>query len=294
MEVISYGTQNQTKTVMALGYFDAVHLGHKKLLKKAKQLASDIGCKLSAMIFSGLYKRGGDVFTFDERLKRLENEGVDFVVHANLNTEFMAKEYSTFLQEIFSCYNVAGIVCGEDYTFGKGALGTANVLIEECIKRNVQIIVLDKVSDDNGLKISTSYIKDCLSNGEIKKANALLGDNYFISGQVVKGKRLGNTIGFPTANVEIDGNKYAIKRGVYKTFVIVDGVKYKSITNVGKQPTFCGNNDVIETYISNFNGDLYGKNLIVYFVDYIRDIIKFKNANELIVQLTKDKESLND
>ena len=141
-------------------------------------------------------------------------------------------------------------------------------------------------------KISTKSIKKALLNGDIFLANTLLDSNYFIRGKVVRGKKLGSKIGFPTANILLDNSKLLIKRGVYLTFTIIDNKLYSCITNVGNQPTVNGDNDVIETYINNFSGDLYGKVISVYFIEKIRDIISFNSVEELKAQLLKDKELL--
>ena len=144
----------------------------------------------------------------------------------------------------------------------------------------------------SGVKISTTEIKKALEKGDVLTANTLLYGNYFISGKVVHGKGLGVNIGFPTANVLLSDNKYPIKSGVYMTFTIIDGAVYPCITNVGKQPTVGGKDRVIETYIDNYNGDLYDKILTVYFVERLRDIIKFNSILELKEQLEKDLRSI--
>ena len=294
MKVINFGEKLNSDTVIALGYFDAIHGGHKVLLNTAVSMAKTLNATATALIFSGGFKKGGEVFTFNERLSRIENTGIDTVFHAVMTKEFLSVSYSDFLKQVFLSSNVKGLICGEDFTFGKNAEGNATILQNECDKRNVKLTVIKKQVDENGDKISTTNVKTAIQCGNIKKANALLCDNYFISGEVVKGKRLGNTIGFPTANIILPNEKTPVKTGVYKTYVIIKGKKYPSITNYGAQPTVNGVNDILETYIDGFSGNLYGEILTVYFVDYLRDIKKFNSIEELKNQLTEDKRSLYD
>ena len=288
MKVLSFKEIIKENTVMALGYFDAIHIGHKKLLKNAVELASELNAVPTALIFTGDFKGNGEVFSFTERISRLEKEGIKTVVYAELSSNFLSLSSEEFLNELFNAVNIKALVCGEDFTFGKNALGNVATLQEKCNSLNVGLRVVEKVTDGLGNKISTVTIKNYVNTGNIKKANELLGDEYFISGEVVKGKRLGNVIGFPTANMLINGVKTSLKRGVYRTFVVINGKKYPSITNVGAQPTVNGNSEVIETYIDGFSGNLYGENLTVYFKKYLREIKKFESKELLIAQLQND------
>ena len=294
MKIVSFKEIIKENTVLALGYFDSVHVGHKVLLKNTVLLAKRLKAIPSALIFTGNFKGNGEVFTFTERVKRLENEGIETVVYAELTSEFLSTDANEFLNQLFNSISVVGLVCGEDFTYGKNALGNVKTLSNKCVEKGAELLVLDKVTDVNGEKISTNTIKNLIISGKVNEAKILLGDNYFISGEVVKGKKLGNVIGFPTANVQINKIKTPLKRGVYKTYVILNGVKYKSITNVGTQPTVNGDTEIIETYIDGFSGDLYGQNITIYFVDYIRDVKKFNNVNDLKEQLLKDNRSLYD
>ena len=294
MKVIKFGEAVTTNTVLALGYFDSAHIGHKALLNKAIERAKSLNATPSALIFTGNFKGNGDVFSFNERLERLKLIGVETVIHAELTTDFLNLSYSEFLNAVFSLINVKALVCGDDFTFGKNAVGNVEKLKIECEKRNIALVVADKITTSSGEKISTFSVKKHLLLGEIEKANELLGDNYFITEKVIKGKRLGNTIGFPTANMVASSVKSPLKHGVYKTHVILGGKKYLSITNYGAQPTVNGENVIIETYISKYFGDLYGQNLTVYFDGYLRDIKKFSTVEELKNQLSKDERSLYD
>lgn len=293
MDVVKFGEKTNEKTVMALGYFDAVHCGHKALLNRAITLSKELEAKPSCMMFCGNYKKDGEVFTFEERLIRMQREKMNFIVYANLDGNFMSKTPNEFINGIFSNFDVKGLICGEDFTFGKNAEGNVEYLKNVCEKNGVLLSVVKKVTDGNGNKISTSDIKRAVSCGDIKRVNLLLGDDYFVKGKVIKGKTIGRTIGFPTANLVLPKEKTPIKQGVYKTYVILNEKKYPSITNVGNQPTVGGKENIIETHIKGFSGDLYDKNITVYFTDFLREIVKFKNIEDLKKQLEKDMEKLN-
>lgn len=293
MEVFEFGYKFNKECVLCLGYFDALHKGHKTLINSAKKTANKLGVSLGVVAFLG-GKSKGDVFTFFERLKLLKLLGVDFVIYASLTPEFMAIKSEEFTKILFESYNVKSVFCGFDFTYGFKAEGNANTLKKSALNYGVSVTVVEKVLDGFDQKISTTLIKNELLNGNIKRVNELLGGNYFITEKVVKGKNLGAKLNFPTINMVLSSDKLCLKHGVYLTFVIIENKLYSSITNVGKQPTFNGNNCVIETYINNFNGDLYDKFITVYFVDYIREVKTFNSQEELVNQLLKDKELLND
>ena len=293
MEIFEFGYKFNSDSVLCLGYFDAIHKGHKSLIKNAKETANNLGVKLGVVLFIG-GKNKQDVFTFNERLVLLKSLGVDFVIYAYLTPEFMSMSSQNFTDILFNSYSVKSLFCGFDFTYGYKALGNAKTLKESAKKYGVNVVVLDKILDNFGQKISTSLIKNELKLGNIKRANELLGSNYFITEKVVEGKKLGKKLNFPTINMTLKEEKFLIKEGVYLTFVIIENKLYSSLTNVGKQPTFNGNNCVVETYINDFDGDLYGKYISVYFVDFIREIKTFKSQEELTKQLAKDKELLND
>lgn len=292
MEIIKYGESLQKPMVLCLGYFDAIHKGHKKIISVAKDYAIKNDLLTAVLIFTGGKNKENDVFSFEERLIKLKALNVDVVIYKNLTKEFMAKSKGEFLDEIFSFYNAKAVVTGKDFTFGKNAEGNVTFLTNYANVNNATHYIVEEVVTNESEKISTKSIKKALLDGDIFLANTLLDGNYFIRGKVVRGKKLGSKIGFPTANILLDNSKLLIKRGVYLTFTIIDNKLYSCITNVGNQPTVNGDNDVIETYINNFSGDLYGKVISVYFIEKIRDIISFNSVEELKAQLLKDKELL--
>lgn len=288
MKIIKYGEIDKTPISICLGYFDAIHIGHTKIINTAKEIASKNGLKTYVLLFTGGKNATPDIFTFFERLIKLKSLGVDGVIYQELNAKFMAKSKDEFLNDIFNFYNVKNIVVGEDFTYGKKAEGNVCHLKEFVTKKGANLTVLEKVTDASGEKISSKDIKTALIKGDVALANSLLGSNYFIRGKVLRGKGLGAKIGFPTANILTEENKLLVKDGVYLTCTIIGGKLYSCLTNVGAQPTVNGNNTVIETYINDFSSDLYDKEISIYFIEKIRDIVKFNSVDELKEQLTKD------
>lgn len=292
MKIFDFYKKEKTPLVLALGFFDSIHIGHCEIIKRCQSLAKSLSATDCVFTFkndisSVVSKSKGLVFTYEERLKKLEKLQVKSIISTSFTNEFSKIESLDFLKTITDNFNVLAVVCGEDYTFGKGGKGRVNDLKDFCSKRGIKFEIVKQI-EIKGQKISTSLIKEELSLGRIESANELLGSPYFITGEVIKDRQVGRCLGFPTANIPLNAQKLPLKLGVYHTLVELDGVKYDCITNFGARPTF-GLNDVLtETYIDGFNGDLYGKSITVNFKRFLRDLIKFNSAEELKAQLKKD------
>lgn len=281
------------RVVIALGYFDCVHKGHRKVIRGAFALAEKLNAKPIVFTFDGNLKgaikgeREKNVYTTTERMLMLREMGVNDVYCAPINKQFLGLEAKAFLDKINSELNIVGYVTGDDYRFGYKGKGDVEFLKDYATKNAQQVVVTNTETAD-GLRISTSLIKELLTNGDIKRANYLLDRNYSITGEVVKDRRVGTRLGFPTININVESQKHLIKNGVYYGNVIVDGIKYKAIINYGARPTFNLEEKVLEAHLIDFNGDLYGKTLTISFEGYLRDIIAFKDGNFLKAQLEKD------
>lgn len=263
---------------MLLGGFDGLHLGHRRLLSYAKRSGLPVGVMT---IIGG--KAQENIFTFAERERIFRENGVDFVFELPFS-EIKDLSAEEFLQKLTTEFNPKLFVCGEDFRFGAGALGTP-----EFIKRVGQVCVeIQPLMQMYGEKISSRAVKALLEAGEMQKANALLGENFFLVGEVVKDRQVGRTLGFPTANILYPKEKFPLKQGVYETRVCLDGKAYKCITNYGARPTFDNAQVLTETYLDGFDGNLYGKTLKIEFVRYMRPVKKFGCADELISQLQSD------
>lgn len=275
-------------SLLVLGCFDALHLGHRELLKKAKLQAKINGLDLGVMIFRN-GKSEKLLYSFEERLAFLEEFNVKFVLAVDYTEEFMAIKPLDFLKQVEEKINVKAYMSGKDFRFGAGAKGKSSTLktYAEDEENGVWYQAIKDV-DSDGEKVSTSLIKSCLDSGDVKKAAALLGREYSVCGEVVKGEGRGASMGFPTANIDIAEWKYPVKQGVYAVSCTVDDKEYTGIANFGTRPTFGADSVLLEVHLIGYSGDLYGVDLNVNFLSYIRDIAWFNSAEELSKQLEED------
>lgn len=279
------------KVIIALGYFDSVHKGHEEVIVKAKALAQKLKIKTAVLTFdkdlSYFFGKGGSVFTFSEREKRLKDLGANYIVKYPVNKTYLSKGKKAFLNYLNSLYDIKGYVFGEDFTFGKNAKGNIDY-IKTYAKEKGQLIEVVPFKEIDGKKISTTMVKEYLIRGEIEKANSLLTLPYEVTSKVIRDRGIGKSLGFPTANLLIDDSKINLKNGVYCGYAYINGKRYKGIINYGNRPTFGLNKVLVEVHFKNFNDNLYGKTLTVYFEKFIRDIKKFSSIEELKSQITKD------
>lgn len=283
------------KLSLALGYFDSFHLGHVAILK---QLTKSNGIpavftfsdQLSNLLSNKVNK---DLYSFKDRVAFFEKFGVKHVFAQTPTKAFLSKEPTEFLDYIFSKLNVGTIVCGYDYTFGKGAKGNVDTLKEYCFKHSMKLIVVDEKSI-NGEKISSTLVKKFIGEGNMPKVKELLGREYSVVGRIVDGRKQGRTIGFPTVNLKLDSNLQLPKFGVYKGKIRVDGKYYNALVNIGTHPTFDDYSVNLEAYILNFNRDVYGFWAEVFLLEFIREITNFPTVNELTEQINKDLEVFNE
>ncbi|MDD7457398.1 MAG: riboflavin biosynthesis protein RibF [Clostridia bacterium] len=296
MKKLDYKKQHNINITLALGFFDSVHIGHKKLIGKMLKLSEELGTESAIFTFINspfelLRKDVKEILTFDERCVLFEKLQIDNVIYAKMDETFMSQDKDVFLHTLIENYNVKGIVCGEDYTYGKKAVGNVETLREFCNQRGIKLIVDDLLKIE-GEKVSSTSIREYISAGDVDKINFLMGDRYFIEGEVIHCAGRGRHLGFPTANIVISDNKMALKSAVYQTIVTVSGKRYKAITNVGERPTFNENAYIIESYLEDFDKDIYGEKIRVEFVKKLREIEFFDSKDKLIERLEKDKLTL--
>lgn len=270
----------QSKRVVGLGLFEAMHIGHIKVVTECVELAKTQGLTSTIITFSKpVNKQGSAIFDINHRIEIIDSLGVDELVVIEMSTEIINTAKEEFIDFLLQM-GTASAICGEDYRFGAGGSGTVVDL-----QQHFDVRVISYVKND-GVKISTSNIRSQLNLGNIAHVNQLLGYNYFITGKVEKGKQLGRKIGVPTANIYPQIN---LKRGVYLSQTTVGGVQYPSITNVGINPTVGGDRLSVETYIgNNFKADIYGEVIKVEFIEKIRDEQKFPSVELLVAQLKQD------
>lgn len=277
----------------ALGFFDGVHIGHMALINKVLSEANDKGYKKALMTFDhhplyvlGLMKEERYLTSMNDRIKILENMGMDYLFVIEFTNEVAALEPMNFIEKYLISQNVKQVVCGFDFRFGNKNLGNAETL-KKC--HQFETSVIDEVMY-NDKKISSTRIRNLLQDGQIHDMNGLLGRKYCVSGKVIKGRQIGRSIGFPTANV--DYNHYFLPcGGVYATKVYLDDEEFIGMCNIGYNPTFIAlDKPSLEVYILDFDRDIYGCMLKIEFFELIRKEQTYASKDELVNQLYKDKE----
>ena len=296
LEIVEYGKDEYGfPALVVLGCFDAIHAGHRELLKKAKLQAKINGLDLGVMMFRE-GKSGKLVYSFEERCALLEQYNVKFVLAVDFNEEFMSVAPMDFLSAVEDKINVKAYMSGKDFRFGAKAKGKSSTLknYAEDEENGVWYMSVKDV-DMDGEKISTTLIKSCLDAGDVAKANRLLGAEFSVSGEVVRGEGRGTSVvGFPTVNIVYPEWKHPLKHGVYSVKCLIGETDYQGIANFGTCPTFGDDRVALEVYFEGFSGDLYGQVLTIRFIDYIRDIEEFGSAEELSGQLRNDLLSVAD
>ncbi len=298
MEIIKYeaGYTSKSDCVLALGFFDGVHLGHRELLKQAKNKATELGLPLGVFTFasSGSIKSGAlRIYGDDEKAHILSELSVDFVVFADFE-RLSVVSAEEFVRRVLTDELRARVaVAGFNYRFGKGASGDAEALSHLMAAMGAQALICEEYLLD-GKTVSTTRIREALAAGNIKEAERLLGAPYRIAGKVCHGRGEGKRLGFPTLNTELKDGMLLPKRGVYHTAIKLDGKIYSSLTNVGTCPTFDPRAAHLETYILDFRGDLYDEDISIYFIDYLREERRFSSEKELIMQIIVDKNTILD
>lgn len=288
-----YKKDNEKPIVIALGFFDCVHIGHRKLISTAQKLASAIGAECDVFTFSereGIFKKSNEIYSFRERQYLFKSIGIENIIVAALDNKFAELRGIDFLDLLFNNFEIKGVVCGSDYRFGRRASCGIDELYKYTQSKKVKLVVEDFVLY-NGEKVSTSMISEMLTCGDLETANKLLAEPYFISDVIVSDCKRGRTFGCPTANVRGRVGRVKLKSGVYATKCLVDGVEYISVTNVGDKPTFGDYSYTVESFLIDFNGTIYGETVKVAFYKYLRPIHKFSDSEQLKKQIMSDADT---
>lgn len=292
MRLLKFGEKCASPLVICLGFFDCVHIGHKELVSAACDYAAQSGIESALLTFcndpSSFFDGERQIYSFEERVEALKSLGLDNIIAANFDNCFAAITWTEFLSLLSSSLNIKAIVVGQDYTFGRDALGNVGVLKEYCVQNGINLIV-KPFAEFEGSKISTRNLKDFVKCGNVSALNRLLSEPYFMLGQVEHARHVGRAIGFPTANIRTCEDKLPIADGIYATRLYADGKFFNSMTNVGAKPTFGVYSSTVETYVFDFCGDLYGKSVKLAFLERTRDIIKFSSPIALKTQLQRDE-----
>lgn len=291
MEIVSKNLAElniEGKRALALGFFDGVHKAHREVIEKAE----GEGLVKTVVTFKedpSLYLSGETEYLISDSDKetKLSDLGVKSLVKLDFNEvkDLTAEEF--FSQVLLNKLKAKLISCGDNYRFGKKAMGDVKLLKELCEKNGVALCVIKPSLFENEL-ISATRIRKLIKNGEIEKANLMLEGRLSFENTVIKGNRIGNKFGFPTANITLPEGFIVPKFGVYGTVVTIENENYIGVTNIGVKPTVGSDKVLAETWIQGFSGDIYGKNIRLQLVKFIRPERKFDSLEALKEQVFKD------
>ena len=281
------------KTIYALGFFDGVHIGHAALLRECRRLADEQGCQAAAVTFSShpdtlvLGKTPGLINTIEDRVKLLKEAGMDDVIVLPFDQKMQTMPWQEFLTLLVEHYGAAGLVCGHDFRFGNLGAGNADLLADYCRRFQMPYAVVaeQKLGD---ITVSSTHIRKLLEAGDVEKAGRFLGHPHMLSGEVVSGRKLGRTLGIPTANLAIPEGVVQLPFGVYACTAEVEGKAYLAVTNIGNRPTVGGHRITVEPWLLDFEADLYGKTLTLSFFRFLRPEKKFPDLDALKEEIQKN------
>ncbi|GFH40867.1 bifunctional riboflavin kinase/FAD synthetase [Pseudolactococcus insecticola] len=292
MKVINFkdGQFDTAKTILVLGYFDGLHKGHQALFDKARELAKAKNATVSVLTFPENPSIVFDKFhenllkhltSYDKRLALFEANGVDFLYLTEFTSHFAKLTSHDFVRDYVKKLQVEAIVVGFDYNFGSDH-GDISKL------SGYDTYQIAQVSDESG-KISSTRIRKALLDGDVSLASQLLGYDYEVAGLVVHGEARGRTIGYPTANIETKNYQYMPAIGVYVVDIEVADTRYRGMASIGYNDTFGGENKTLEVNIFDFHDEIYGEMATVYFLKFIRGMVKFDGVEALIDQMADDE-----
>ena len=295
VQIIEYKYPEQLgleNLALALGYFDGVHVGHRELISMLVREARAKGLSPYVLTFadslSKTKKTQSIIYNTEEKIKIFKSLGVDGVIVADFLSVASLSPESFVKDVLIDSLGAELAISGYNFRFGKGAMADSSMLVELMCAYGKRAIILSE-QKINGKPLSATIIRGLIFDGRLDEATKMLGIPYSITGTVEKGLGLGKAYGFPTVNLPLrDTSPLAV--GVYRTAVLVDGKLYTGITNVGKCPTIAEREVHAETLIADFDGDLYGKEIRIFFLGFLRPEKKFNSIDELRDQIYFDRD----
>jgi len=284
-------------SLLVIGNFDSLHLGHKYLIHSAKEIAKKEGLKVNVMtfdphpiLFFNPEVKNINIISSQDKVSILEGLDINFLFLQKFNQELSEKSSKEFVEDLVSYLGVKHIVIGENFFFGVNKTGNVEFLQSYAKQLGFEVTVVPLLIPDSIHPISSSTIRDCLIRGKINEASKMLGYNYFISGEVIVGRKIGREMGFPTINLSLEG-LLVPRFGVYTASIRIENdiKKYFGVVNLGPRPTFNEQEPLLEMHILDFNKDILGKNVKIMLHEHIRDQKKFASIKDLASQISKDK-----
>jgi riboflavin kinase/FMN adenylyltransferase len=279
-----------TESIITIGTFDGVHKGHEIVFN---QLKNNLNLIPIVITFNKSPKEiiNDDpiqsIYEVGTKKKLIKNLGVKEIISIDFDDSIKSLKANEFVSLLKEYLKLKVLVIGEDTTIGKDKIGKKNGLSDLLLKFDANLKLIE-IKESNKKKISSSKIKKEILNGNFKEVNENLSNKYFIEGDIVEGKKLGRKLGYPTANLNFSKEIVVPKDGIYKTISVLRDKSYNSITSIGNNPTFNEELKTVETYIINFNKNIYNQKLKIVFMDFFREQIKFDNEEDLIIQMNKD------
>ena len=284
--------------VVTIGTFDGVHLGHRKIIARIKELAQEIGGETVILTFfphPRMILNPEDesiklINTINEKAALLEQLGIDHLIITPFSRDFSNQTPEAYIRDVLvNKIGTKKIVIGYDHRFGKDRQGSLNDLLKLGPVYGFEVVEIPE-QDIEDVAISSTRIRTALLNGKIELANTLLGYSFFITGKVVRGDQIGRQIGYPTANIVIEERyKLIPSDGIFAAKIKVDDMLYKGMAYIGSRPTINGISRNIEINIFDFNEEIYNQQVTLYFYNYVRGDVKFTGLDDLKIQLAKDK-----
>lgn len=282
------------RQILALGFFDGVHLGHGALLKACRSLADSMGVRAGAVTFTShpdaLVSGKAPVLinTEDDRLRLLKTlYRMDGVIALPFDRAMMEMPWQEFFRLLLTEHHAAGLVCGHDFRFGSRGAGDSQLLQAACEAAGIPCVVVPEQKIDE-ITVSSSHIRHLLEAGDMETAVRFLGHPHILTGEVVAGRQVGRTIGIPTANLLLPEGLLCPRHGVYACKALFDGQEYAAVTNIGTRPTVGGHRVTVEPWILDYSGDLYGKTVTLEFHKFLRPEQKFSSLEDLKAEIQKN------
>lgn len=291
--------QRLSRGFVAIGNFDGVHRGHRAVLEAARTQAHMKTNRSPALALTfephprSFFKPDTPTFRLtpeSAKLRLLAANSLDGAVVMQFNKELASLTAEEFVSKILVGWlGISGVVVGHDFHFGRQRQGTPEFLVEAGKRHGFEVEIVSPLND-NGAPVSSGKIRDALEAGDIKRANELLGHSWFVAGEVIHGEKRGRELGFPTANIRLDPS-CKLKHAIYAVRAHVGGNSYDAVASYGRRPQFDNGAPLLETFLFDFAGDLYGQEMTVEFAGFIREEAKFDGLDKLIAQMSRDSDA---